>query len=481
LKENAMNAIKRSLLAAIAAALSGCMVGPDYVRPPVEVPAAFREQVPAGWKAAQPGDHLQRGKWWTLYGDPQLNGLVEQVVISNQNVRVAQANYRQSQALVQQARAGYFPTVSAGAGFARSQAGSRGILSTGNNYNLGVDASWEADIWGSVGRSVESSRAGAQATAGDLESITLSSQAALVQNYFLLRVADLRRRILDNAVANFQRNLTLVQNQYKAGIVARSDLVQAEAQLRSTQAQAISVGVERAQLEHAIAVLLGRPPADFSIPPVDYVAVIPDIPTGVPSELLERRPDIASAERRAAAANAQIGVAKAALFPSLTLSAAGGFSSATFANWLTMPSRFWTLGPALAQILFDGGLRQAITDQAIAAYDGSAASYRQTVLNGFQEVEDNLAALRILEEQAGVQAEAVKASRQSVEIITNQYKAGIVSYLNVVVVQAGALNNETAAVQILADRLVANVQLIKALGGGWDTSALPTNEQIGQR
>jgi NodT family efflux transporter outer membrane factor (OMF) lipoprotein len=486
LKENAMNAFRPHALAAatfaaVAVLLSGCKVGPDYVRPAMEAPAAYREPAPAGWKAAQPGDHLERGQWWTLYNDPQLSGLVEQVSVSNQNILVAQANYRQSQALVQQARAGYFPTVGAGASATRSQAGSRGVLTTGNNYNLGVDASWEIDLWGQVGRSVESSRAGAQASAGDLESITLSSQAALVQNYFLLRMADLRKRILDNAVANFQRNLTLVQNQYKAGVVARSDVVQAEAQLRSTQAQSISVGVSRAQLEHSIAVLIGKAPAEFSLPPIDYVAVLPTIPTGLPSELLERRPDIAAAERRAAAANAQIGVAKAALFPSLNLSAAGGFASSSFANWLTIPSRFWTLGPALAQVLFDGGLRQAITDQAIATYDGTAAAYRQTVLNGFQEVEDNLAALRILEEQALVQAEAVKASRLSVEIITNQYKTGIVSYLNVVVVQAGALNNETAAVQILSDRLLANVLLVKALGGGWDASALPTAEQISQR
>lgn len=466
------------LLVLATAGLAGCKVGPDYARPDAPMSAAFGEAPPAGWKSAQPGDQLARGAWWTLYGDPQLSALVEQVSISNQNIRIAEANYRQAQAVVQQARAGYYPTVAAGAGANRAQPGGAGSP-VSNNFSISVDAAWEADIWGRVARSVESSEAGAQASAGDLESLRLSSQAALVQNYFLLRVADLRRGILDSAAALYARNLQLVQNQYNAGIVARSDVVQAEAQLKSTQAQALNVGIQRAQFEHAIAVLIGKPPAEFSIPAVNYAAVLPEIPTGLPSELLERRPDIAAAERRVAAANAQIGVAKAALYPSLTLSATGGFAG-TAGNWLSLPARFWSLGAGLAQILFDGGLRQAITEQAIAAYDGTAASYRQTVLNSFQEVEDNLAALRILQEQALVQDEAVKASRLSVELITNQYKAGLVSYLSVVVVQAGALNNETAAAQILASRLTANVALIKALGGGWDASQLPTNEQVSE-
>jgi NodT family efflux transporter outer membrane factor (OMF) lipoprotein len=468
------------LLVLATAGLAGCKVGPDYSRPDAPASAAFGEAPPAGWKSAQPGDQLARGAWWTLYGDPQLSALVEQVSISNQNIRVAEANFRQAQALVQQARAGYYPTVAAGAGASRAQPNGAGST-VSNNFSLSVDAVWEADIWGRVARSVESSEAGAQASAGDLESLRLSSQATLVQNYFLLRVADLRRRILDNAADLYTRNLQLVQNQYKAGIVARSDVVQAEAQLKSTQAQALNVGIQRAQFEHAIAVLIGKPPAEVSISATNYAAVLPEIPVGLPSELLERRPDIAAAERRVAAANAQIGVAKAALYPSLTLSATGGFAAASTGSLLSLPARFWSLGAGLAQILFDGGLRQAITDQAIAAYDGTAASYRQTVLNSFQEVEDNLAALRILQQQALVQDEAVKASRLSVELITNQYKAGLVSYLSVVVVQAGALNNETAAAQILASRLTANVLLIKALGGGWDASQLPTNEQVGLR
>lgn len=449
---------------------SGCTVGPDYVRPAAAVPAAFKEA--GDWKPAQPRDDSSRGKWWEIFGDPHLNALIERVDISNQNILAAEAQFRGAQALVQQARAGYFPTLGTGVSTIRSQSPNLPNAPTTTRptttYNLPVNASWEPDLWGSVRRAVESSEANAQASAASLESARLSAQATLAQNYFLLRIADAQRKLLDDTVAAYERSLTLTKNRYDAGVAARVDVVQALTQLKSTQAQAIEIGVQRAALEHAIAVLMGEPPEQFSIAAIPLAVAPPPIPVGVPSELLERRPDIAAAERSVAAANAQIGVAIAAFYPTLTLSAAGGFRSTDAANWLSVPSRYWSVGAALAQVLFDGGLRSGVTAQARAAYDSNVAAYRQTVLTGFQEVEDNLAALRILAQEAAVQADAVAAARQSVELTTNQYKAGIVSYLNVVAVQTVALNNERTAVGILGQRLTASVLLVKALGGGWD-------------
>ena len=379
------------------------MVGPDYVRPPVEVPVAYKEM--EGWKPAAPRDALDRGRWWEIFGDPELNALAPRVDVSNQNIRLAEANFRQARALAEQARAGLFPTVSAGAAAFRSKSPSTSAVS---NYEVAASASWELDLWGRVRRGIESGEANWQASAADLESVRLSAQAALVQTYIALRVADAQRRLLEDTVAAYQRSLQLNTNRYAAGIAAKVDVVQAEVQLKSAQAQLVDVGVDRAQFEHAIAILVGVPPATLSIPPAtQVVAVLPAIPVGVPSELLERRPDIATAERSVAAANAQIGVAQAAFYPTLTLSAVGGYRSASFADWLSAPSWFWSLGASAAQILFDGGLRRAVSDQAIAAYDGQVAQYRQTVLTGFQEVEDNLAALRLLEEEARYLDEAV--------------------------------------------------------------------------
>lgn len=463
------------LLTALPTLLAACSVGPDYVRPTMEAPAAYKET--GDWKVAEPKDHLPRGKWWEIFGDAQLNALEEQVAISNQNVRLAEARFRQAQALVQGARSAYFPTLNGTLSSTRSHpsAGSTtrtvgtGVLT---NDTLSLDAGWEVDVWGRVRRNVESNEASAQASAADLEGARLSAQAALAQDYFLLRVSDTQKRLLDDTVAAYAKSLEMTRNRYASGVASRADVVQAETQLKSTQAQALDVGVQRAQLEHAIAILIGKAPADFAIAPETYAATLPPIPVGVPSELLERRPDIAAAERRAAAANAQIGVAKSAFFPSLTLSASAGYQSSTLANWFTLPNRFWSVGPAIAQTLFDAGLRQSQTEQAEASFDASIATYRQTVLGGFQEVEDNLAALRILEQEAQVQEEAVKAARQSVAITTNQYKAGIVSYLNVVTVQATALSNERTAMDILGRRLSASVLLVKALGGGWEAGAL---------
>jgi NodT family efflux transporter outer membrane factor (OMF) lipoprotein len=466
------------------ALVTACSVGPDYVRPDAPTPAAFKET--QGWKPAEPRDGELRGKWWQIFGDPLLDGFQEQVSISNQNLALTEARFRQALALVRSARSAYFPTVTGevSATRSRSSTGSSSTRISGGSVTsrtLAADASWEIDLWGRVRRSVESNEASAQASAADLETARLSAQAALAQNYFNLRALDTDKQLLDDTVAALERSLQLTQNRYAAGVAAKVDVIQAQTQLKTTQAQALDVGVQRAQLEHAIALLVGKAPSDFSIPAAPLAAAPPPVPVGLPSALLERRPDVAAAERRMAAANAQIGVAKAAYFPSLTLSASGGYQSTSAADWLTAPSRFWSFGPALAATLFDAGLRRAQTDQAIAAYDATVATYRQTVLTGFQEVEDNVAALRILEQEAAVQQEALAAARQSLELTLNQYKAGTVSYLNVVTAQTTALASERTAVDIQARRLVASVLLVRALGGGWSAAALPGSSGSGER
>jgi NodT family efflux transporter outer membrane factor (OMF) lipoprotein len=464
-----------------AAALAGCAVGPNYVRPAAETPAAYKEV--QGWKQAEPRDAEPRGNWWEVFDDPQLDALVPQIAVTNQSIKAAEARVREARALTDQARAAFFPVVSANAsatrsssraGTATSSSGTTVIQGGGgvrNNYNVALDASWEIDLWGRIRRQVEATEATAEASVADLEAAKLSAQALLATDYFLLRVQDTEIRLLNDTVAAYERSLQLTRNQYAVGVVGRADVAQAETQLKSTQAQAIDAAAQRAQLEHAIAVLIGRPPAEFSIAAETVPTRFPDIPPGVPSELLERRPDIAGAERRTAAANAQIGVAEAAFFPSLTLSATGGFQSSVLSQLFTLPARYWSIGPALAQIIFDAGLRRAQTAQAIATYDENVANYRQTVLTGFQEVEDNLVALQILEQESAVQDEAVKAARESLAIVLNQYRAGTANYLAVVVIQAAALANERTALGILGRRLAASVALIKALGGGWQAPA----------
>ena len=469
------------LVLGVLAFLGGCAVGPDYIRPAAEVPASYKEV--EGWKVAHPKDHLIRGTWWKTFEDAYLDGLEEQANFSNQNIAVAEAQLRQARALVRIAQAGYFPTVTIGASYTRSLnssgSGASGRVSTstagGSNsavsdYVLLGAVSWEPDLWGRIRRTVESSRAGAQASAADFESTRLLVQAKLAQNYFQLRTLDAQKQLLDTTVIAFQKFLELTKNRYARGVASRADVLQAETQLKTTQAQAIDLGVLRSQLEHAIALLVGKPASLFSIPVTPMTAVPPAIPIGVPSELLERRPDIAGSERRMAAANAQIGVAVAAYYPAVTLSASGGFAGSNLSDWLKWPSRFWSVGASVSEIVFEGGLRQAQSAQARAAYDATVASYRETVLTGFQEVEDNLAALRILEDEAQVQDEAVKAAQQTVTVTTNQYKAGTVNYLNVIVAQAAALNNEITSLNILGRRMAASVLLVKALGGGWNTS-----------
>ncbi len=477
--------------------IAACSVGPDYVKPAATVPAGYKEM--DGWKVAQPRDGSLRGTWWEIFNDPQLNALEEQVSISNQNVLTAEAQFRQARALVRAARASYFPTLTAGASFTRSRrsfvgsgfsgasgaAGTSGLAGTSgsgrgssaaaftlSDYSLPVDVTWDLDVWGRVRRTVEANEASAQASAADLETARLSAQVELAQDYFQLRVLDAQKQLLDETVVLYRKSLELTKNRYASGVASRADVLQAETQLKTTQAQAIDVGVQRAQMEHALALLTGCPASGFSVPLAPLAAGLPAIPVGLPSELLERRPDIAAAERRVAAANAQIGAVGAAFFPTVTLSASGGFESTLLSQWLTWPSRFWSIGSTITETVFEGGLRRAQTEEARAAYDANVAAYRQTVLTGFQQVEDNLAALRILEKEYLAQEEAVNAAQQSVVYTMNQYKAGTVGYLNVVTAQTAALNNRRTALNILGSRMTASVLLIKALGGGWHAPAL---------
>lgn len=462
--------------------LTACMVGPDYRKPALDAPASFKET--QGWKMAQPNDDAIRGAWWEIFNDPQLNALEEQVNISNQDLAAAEARFRQARALVQAARSSYFPTVTIGLAVARSRQSTNQSSSSSasqgdvTNSSLPIDVSWEADIWGRIRRTVEANRASAQASAADLETIRLSTQAEMALDYFQLRILDAQKRLLDATVSAYIKSLELTRNRYVSGVASSADVLQAETQLKTTQAQAIDVGVQRAQLEHAIAVLMGTPASTFRIPAEPVGILPPNIPAGLPSELLERRPDIAATERRVAAANAQIGVAKAAYFPKVTLSASGGFQSLSFSDWFAWPSRFWSVGPAISETVFDGGLRRSQSNQARASYDATVATYRQAALTAFQEVEDNLAAIRILEEEARVQEAAVKAARQSLAVVTNQYKVGTVGYLNVLTSQTTVLSNEKTAIDILGRRMAASVLLIKALGGGWKSSDLPTAEEV---
>ncbi|WP_268800935.1 efflux transporter outer membrane subunit [Pseudomonas huanghezhanensis] len=454
--------------------LGGCAVGPDYRTPDMPAPAQFKQA--EGWTQATPSDAMARGAWWEVYNDPQLNGLVEQLNRSNQTVAQYEAQYRQAQALVRSARGAFFPTLdltgsknrsSQGTGSSSSSlsSSSSGIRDT---YNAQLGVSWEADIWGKLRRGLEADKASAQASLADLASMQLSLQSELVQNYLQLRVLDEQKRLLEATVDAYQRSLNLTQNQYRAGISGRDAVAQAQTQLKSTQADLIDLAWQRAQFENAIAVLMGRAPADFDLAITKDIPILPQIPVQVPSQLLERRPDIAAAERSVMAANANIGVAKAAYYPDLSLSLSGGYSSSIFSNWISLPNRFWSVGPQLAMTLFDGGQRAAEVDRTEAVYDQTVAQYRQTVLDGFREVEDYMVQLKVYEDEAGIRAEALAAARESLRLTSNQYKAGLIGYLDVVNVQATALSNERSVLNVLQSRLIASVQLIAALGGGWN-------------
>lgn len=461
--------------------LSACMVGPDYVRPNAAFSNDFKEI--KGWKQASPRDHLLPGKWWEIFNDARLNALEEQVAVANQSILQADAQYRQAQHLVQSAQSAFFPLINMTGSFNRFRAASgQNVAVSGvrNLFNTSVTMAWEPDLWGSIRRQVESNTGDAQASAATLQALLLSTQAALAENYFQLKVLDAQKKLLDETVESYSKSLQIINNRYAAGIVAKSDVARAETQLESVRAQSINLGVQRAKLEHAIAVLIGKTPAEITLGPAPLDGQPPPIPVSLPSELLERRPDIAAAERKIAAANAQIGVAKAAYFPTFDLAATNGFQSPTIETLFTIARRYWALGPAGAALtLFDGGAKHAQYKQAIDSYDASVAAYRQTVLTGFQEVEDNLAALRILEEELQVQNKAVEAANQALKLVNNQYQAGIVSYLDVLTTQTAALSNRQTAVQLQGERLTASVLLVKALGGGWNSAMLPNDEQAG--
>jgi NodT family efflux transporter outer membrane factor (OMF) lipoprotein len=480
---------------------AGCMVGPKYHRPPIAGTPAFKEAPPAGWKNAEPNEGLVRGRWWEIYNDPQLNDLVSKVELSNQNVIVAMAQYREAVDQVQIARAALFPTVTAtpSAVVTRgSTLSSRGQLISGSsssgtssgastssrgsgvnvNYAMPFDLSYQADIWGNIRRSVTANQDTAQASAADLENAKLTFQAQLAQMYFQLHGLDADADLLRRTVTIFEQSLQLTQERFDAGVASGADVAQAKTQLESTRAQLVEVGVGRAQFEHAIAVLMGETPAMVSIPEQLVNTPPPPIPLGLPSTLIERRPDVAATERAIAAANEQIGIAKAAYFPMLTLGGTGGFVSTNLARLFTVPSLFWSVGPQLAATLFDGGLRKGQVRLSQAAYDASVATYRQTVLTAFQQVEDQLSSLRILEQEQAVEAEARKAAQESVDIATAQYRAGTADYLAVIVLQATLLQAQRQEIDILTRRLTASVLLIEALGGGWDESQLPAHNMI---
>ena len=467
---------------------SACMVGPKYQRPTAPVPPAYKEPPPAdwkemqGWKQAQPNEGVKRGNWWEIYNDPELNALEEQVNISNQNVLAAEAQFREAKFAVRIARANLYPTVSVSPSIVNQKSVVLGVSGfvpkSVTAYDLPVDVSYQADIWGSIRRSIRSSAEAAQASAAQLENARLSYQAELAQDYFELRGTDGEKELLETTVKSYQDYLKLTQDRFNSGVASGSDVAQAQTQLETARAQLIDFDVARTQYEHAIAVLAGKPPAELSITQRPIKITPPPVPVGLPSTLLERRPDIAASERQMASANEQIGIAKAAYYPTLTISGSAGLESSRFLRWISWPSRFWSVGPQLAETLYDAGRRRATLNQSIAAYDATVANYRQTVLTGFQQVEDSLAALRVLEREAQAEDDAVKAAQNSLDISTYQYKAGTVNYLTVITEQAILLQDEEQAVSILTRRMSASVLLIEALGGGWDASRLPTVQDV---
>ena len=530
---------------AVLICLTACNPAPKYARPPAQTPQAFKEAIPqeykegSGWKLAQPGDDHIRGKWWEIYKDPQLNALEEQVAISNQNVALAEANFRAARSQVAYARASLFPAVSAGPSYTNSRfsqtsrgvnvigggtaagggttgtgvgtgtgttgtgitgtgttgtgtgttgtgtsggssSGVGGTSTTGvlNNFSFPIDVTYTVDLWHRIRNTVAANTYSAEASAADIATALLSTQSELAQDYFQIRALDAQRGILRETVANYRQTLNLTLARFRGGIASDEDVSQAQTQLDTTIAQETDVSVARATYEHAIATLIGKPPASFSLPVAPFVPEPPPVPVAVPSELLERRPDIASAERRVAAANAEIGVARAAYYPNLSLSIAGGLQSSQVSQWFTWPSRFWSLGPTLAETVFDAGARRAITEQARANYDAAVATYRQTVLNDFQSVEDNLSTLRILSQELDEQRTAVRSANRYLDLSLVRYRGGVDDYLNVITAQNTVLTNRETEIQLQLRQMTASVSLILALGGGWDTSQLPKPQQL---
>ncbi len=460
-------------------ALSSCTVGPKYKVPTSPTTAAFKET--KDWKQAEPQDATLRGKWWEMYGDPDLNALEEQVNVSNQNIAAAEGRFRAARAAVRVANAGRYPTVTIGANSSTSQisvnrsTASRTAFSTGTGsvYQIPIDVSYEADVWGRIRRTIEANVDAAQASAADVETIRLSSYSELADDYFQLRGLDEELKLFQTNIGDYEQALQLTMNRYNQGVASAVDVAQAQTQLDTTRAQATDLGVARAEFEHAIAVLIGKPPAELTISPTQLTTEPPSIPVGLPSELLERRPDVAAAERRAASANAEIGVAKAAYYPRLTFSISAGVESSLLGNLLSWPSRFWSLGPALTQTVFDAGARKGLTQEAEANYDTAVATYRQDVFSAFQDVEDNLASLRILAQEAMEQDVAIASSERSRDLALNRYRGGITTYLEVLTAQNVLLTNQRTGVEIRVRRMTASVLLIKALGGGWNVANLP--------
>jgi NodT family efflux transporter outer membrane factor (OMF) lipoprotein len=473
---------KTALIAIAALQLAGCVVGPKYHVPAAPAPPAYKEM--GDWKPAQPNDQNLGGSWWTIFQDPQLNALEDQVNVSNQNLKAAEAQFRQARAALRYNRADYYPTVTYGPSATRERTSSRRPPPTSifdgisyNDFVLPFSVSYQADVWGRVRKNVESYREQAQASAADLATINLSMHADLAVDYFQARSLDAEEQLLKSTVTQYEQALELNESRFRGGIASEVEVEQAKTILQTTQAEAIDVGVARALYEHAVAILIGKPPAEFSLPPLPLTTPPPHVPISLPSDLLERRPDIAAAERRVAAANAQIGVAKSAYYPVVNLFASGGFESSAITTLLNGPSGIWSVGLSAIGTAFDVGRRRALNEQARAAYDYQVAAYRENVLTGFQQVEDNLAAVRILEKEAQVQAEAVAAAQRSLDLSVTRYKGGVTSYLEVITAQNAALADEVTAVNILGRRMANTVLLIQALGGGWDRSSLPARPE----
>jgi len=495
---------KALTLATLCGMLGGCNVGPKYHAPAPPTPPAFKES-PAqfketdGWKVAQPQDATLRGKWWEIYSNPELNALEDQLNIDNQNIQEAFENFMEARALVREARSQYFPTVSIGPTFTESQTpssfgassggGTTGGVTTsssGSNsvvgrYSHPADVSWEPDLWGKVRNTVHANQYAAQLSAADLENERLTEQASLAQYYFEIRGQDVLQKILNDTVEADKKSLDSVQAAYDTGVGDQISVVEAQTTLASAESAAINIGVARAQYEHAIAMLVGKQASSFSIPVKPMTTAPPPIPVGLPSQLLERRPDIAAAERNMAAANAQIDVAHAAYYPALTLSASGGVESSSIENLLNWSSRFWSVGPLVSETIYDGGLRRATVNQYIATYNAHLAAYRQTVLTAFQQVEDSLAAVRILSQQIQRQQQAVNSSQTYLNLEVGRYETGIDPYVDVVIAQTTLLANQQTLTSLQVQEMTASVQLIEALGGGWDRSQLPTPSQVTQK
>lgn len=467
----------------LAASLASCTVGPKYTKPSVPSEPAYSEQPPAnfkemnGWQAAQPNDSQLRGNWWELFGDPQLNALEQQVPLANQTLKIAEANFRQARVLIKINQSQLYPTVSVAPSITHNRISGNAPSSLPGRqfgeFSLPIDVSWDIDFWGRIRRTIANAREQFQASGADLENVKLELQSELAVDYFEARSLDSQKKLLDDTVVAYAKALQLTQNRYDGGVASKAEVAQAQTQLDQTQAQDIDVGTGRAQFEHAIAVLIGKTPEEVKVPPMPLNQTPPGIPVGLPSQLLERRPDIAATERRVAAANEQIGIAKAAFWPDLVISATGGLQAGSIVNWFAWPSRFWAVGPQLTQTIFDAGRRRSQVESAQAGYDATVANYRQTALTAFQEVEDELSTLRILEQESEKQHEASVAAENSLQLSLNRYKGGLVTYLEVITAQSIALTNERTEVDLLRRRMDASVGLVKALGGGWDVSKLP--------